>query len=233
MRPATTSRVLGRTMLRCLFRQACSSCGLGRRGPDAPVRTSCTSTRQLRDLEQRRLGFPCRTGQVLMSPPHSPCFCKSAMTLGSGIFFDRDVLHVKALRQTSREDSHVLLRSGEGNGQASHDHTIHRNGGRGTKGTPGLPCQGCTQPPRSELRMLENWEVFWHVCVLRRHNGTLVEEKKHRPSRSGHFTGSCFGSIAQLRELEPKSSSRDRAAPMTTNTHHIYAEHSQTESHWW
>ena len=27
---------------------------------------------------------------------------------------------------------------GEGNGQASHDHTIHRNGGRGTKGTPGL-----------------------------------------------------------------------------------------------
>ena len=42
------------------------------------------------------------------SSPHEPaaCFCKSAMTLGSGIFFDRDVLHVKALRQP-REDIHM------------------------------------------------------------------------------------------------------------------------------
>ena len=39
------------------------------------------------------------------SSPHEPaaCFCKSAMTLGSGIFFDRDVLHVKALRQPPEE----------------------------------------------------------------------------------------------------------------------------------
>ena len=72
------------------------------------------------------------------SSPHeaAACFCKSAMTLGSGIFFDRDVR--QGTPPTSREDSHVLLRSSEGNGQASHDHTIHRNGGRGTKGTPGL-----------------------------------------------------------------------------------------------
>ena len=84
----------------------------------------------------------------------------------------------------------------------------HRSGNPRSHIPPGLPCQGCTQPRRSELRMLESWEVFWPYAK----RGTTAMHKTVKQK-------------FKLRELEPKSPCRD--APATINTHHIYPEHSQ------